>query len=50
MRILAEDLRFRGAIAVGDRLTATVTAREKRPEGAEVVSPAAVSTRRERNW
>jgi phosphate acetyltransferase len=37
MRILREDLRFRGVISVGDRLTATVTAQEKRPEGAEVV-------------
>jgi phosphate acetyltransferase len=36
MRILREDLRFRGKIAVGDQLTATVTATAKRPEGAEV--------------
>jgi phosphate acetyltransferase len=37
MRILREDLRFRGRIAVGDKLTATVTAQEKRTEGSEVV-------------
>ncbi len=37
MRILREDLRFRGAIGVGDKLTATVTALEKRSEGTEVV-------------
>jgi phosphate acetyltransferase len=37
MRILREDLRFRGRIAVGDKLTATVTAQEKRSEGGEVV-------------
>jgi phosphate acetyltransferase len=36
MKILREDLRFRGRIAVGDKLTATVTAQEKRAEGAEV--------------
>jgi phosphotransacetylase/acyl dehydratase len=36
MKILRESLRFRGRIAVGDKLTATVTAQEKRPEGAEV--------------
>jgi phosphotransacetylase/acyl dehydratase len=36
MTILREDLRFRGRIAVGDTLTATVTAREKRAEGSEV--------------
>ncbi len=37
MRILREDLRFHGRIAVGDKLTATVTAKEKRRDGAEVV-------------
>jgi phosphate acetyltransferase len=37
MKILRENLQFRGRIAVGDKLTATVTAREKRAEGAEVV-------------
>jgi phosphate acetyltransferase len=37
MKIVREDLRFRGRIAVGDKLTATVTAQEKRPEGSEVV-------------
>jgi phosphate acetyltransferase len=36
MRILRENLQFRGRIAVGDKLTATVTAREKRADGAEV--------------
>lgn len=36
MKILREDLRFRGRISVGDRLTATVTAKEKSAEGAEV--------------
>jgi phosphate acetyltransferase len=36
MRILREDLRFRGQIAVGDKLTATVTAQQKRAEGSEV--------------
>jgi phosphotransacetylase/acyl dehydratase len=36
MRILREDLRFRGRIAVGDKLTATVMAQEKRAEGAEI--------------
>jgi phosphate acetyltransferase len=37
MRILREDLRFRGRLAVGDQLTATVTAQEKRTQGSEVV-------------
>jgi phosphate acetyltransferase len=37
MKILRENLQFRGRIAVGDKLTATVTVKEKRPEGAEVV-------------
>jgi phosphate acetyltransferase len=36
MRIVREDLRFRGTIAVGDELTATVTAREKQAEGEEI--------------
>jgi phosphotransacetylase/acyl dehydratase len=36
MKILRQNLQFRGIIAVGDTLTATVTAREKRAEGAEV--------------
>jgi phosphate acetyltransferase len=36
MKILRENLRYRGTIAVGDTLTATVTAMEKRAEGAEV--------------
>ena len=36
MKILQENLLFRGRIAVGDKLTATVTATAKRAEGAEV--------------
>jgi phosphate acetyltransferase len=36
MKILRESLQYQGTIAVGDTLTATVTAREKRAEGAEV--------------
>ncbi len=36
MRILRENLRFRGKLLVGDTLTATVTAQEKRTEGAEI--------------
>jgi phosphate acetyltransferase len=36
MKILRESLQFRGSISVGDTLTATVTAKEKRAEGAEV--------------
>jgi phosphate acetyltransferase len=36
MKILRENLRYRGTIAVGDTLTATVTATEKRAEGGEV--------------
>jgi phosphate acetyltransferase len=36
MKILGESLRYRGKISVGDTLTATVTAKEKRAEGAEV--------------
>jgi phosphotransacetylase/acyl dehydratase len=37
MTILREELDFHGRTSVGDQLTATVTAREKRREGAEVV-------------
>jgi phosphate acetyltransferase len=37
MSILRENLEFRGRTSVGDKLTATVTAREKHREGAEVV-------------
>jgi phosphate acetyltransferase len=36
MKIVRESLKYHGTIAVGDTLTATVTAKEKRPEGAEV--------------
>jgi phosphate acetyltransferase len=36
MKILRESLQFRGRIAVGDTLTATVTAKEKQAEGGEV--------------
>ncbi len=36
MKILRANLQYRGAIGVGDTLTATVTAKEKRAEGAEV--------------
>jgi phosphate acetyltransferase len=35
--ILAHDLTFRGRIALGDTLAVTVTAKEKRPEGNEIV-------------
>jgi phosphate acetyltransferase len=35
-RILAQDLRFEGAIGVGPEVTASVTAREKRAEGVVV--------------
>jgi len=35
--VLAHDLSFRGRIAMGDTLSATITAREKRPEGAVIV-------------
>jgi phosphate acetyltransferase len=35
--ILAEQFAFQGRIAVGDQLTATVTAKEKRPEGQVIV-------------
>ena len=37
MKILRENLQFRGRIAVGDKLTATVTVKEKRSEPPEVV-------------
>jgi phosphate acetyltransferase len=37
MKILRQDLRFRGTVSVGDRLTATVKALEKRSEDHEVV-------------
>jgi phosphotransacetylase/acyl dehydratase len=42
-RIIAQDLAFEGAIAVGPEVTARVTAREKRPEGAIVVFDCIVS-------
>jgi phosphotransacetylase/acyl dehydratase len=35
--ILAHNLTFRGCIAMGDALSATITAREKRPEGNVIV-------------
>jgi phosphotransacetylase len=37
MKIIQEKLKFRGQTSVGDKLTATVTAREKHRENAEVV-------------
>jgi phosphate acetyltransferase len=37
MRIVRENLEFHGRTSVGDKLTATVTAREKNREGVEVV-------------
>jgi len=37
MKIVRENLQFRGRIAVGDKLTATVTAKEKRQDTGEVV-------------
>lgn len=37
MKILSEQLKFRGQTSVGDTLTATVTAREKHRDSAEVV-------------
>ncbi len=37
MKILGQGLRFHGTIAVGDKLTATVAAKEKRTEGAVVI-------------
>src|SRR6516162_3543637 len=36
MKIVREHLHFHGRIGAGDKLTATVTAREKSPEGTEV--------------
>jgi phosphotransacetylase/acyl dehydratase len=36
MRIVRQDLRFRGRMSVGDQLTAKVTAKEKQTEGREV--------------
>jgi phosphate acetyltransferase len=36
MKILRESLQFRGRLRVGDKLTATVTAKEKHAEGSEV--------------
>ena len=36
-KIIGENLQFRGRTSVGDKLTATVTAREKHRENAEVV-------------
>jgi phosphotransacetylase/acyl dehydratase len=35
--VVSEELEYRGVVAVGDRLTATITAREKRREGNFVV-------------
>ncbi|HWP90723.1 MAG TPA: bifunctional enoyl-CoA hydratase/phosphate acetyltransferase [Thermodesulfobacteriota bacterium] len=37
MKIIEQDLRFDGTIAVGDKLTATVTAKEKRKKNALVL-------------
>ena len=37
MKILRENLQFRGRLSVGDKLTATVTAKEKHPDRAEVL-------------
>jgi phosphotransacetylase/acyl dehydratase len=37
MKILRENLQFRGRLSVGDKLTATVTAKEKHPQRAEVL-------------
>ncbi len=37
MKIIGQDLRFNGTIAVGDKLTATVTAKEKQKKDAVVV-------------
>ena len=42
-RIIAQDLAFEGAIAVGPEVTARVTAREKRAEGAIVIFDCTVS-------
>jgi phosphate acetyltransferase len=35
--VVAQDLRFAGGVAVGDEVSATVTVREKNPEGAEIL-------------
>ena len=35
--VIAQDLRFEGGVTVGDEVTATVTASEKRSEGKEIV-------------
>ncbi|KPK03407.1 MAG: enoyl-CoA hydratase, partial [Betaproteobacteria bacterium SG8_39] len=35
--IVAQDLRFEGAVRAGDELTGSVTVREKRPEGHQIV-------------
>ncbi len=35
--VVAQDLCFSGSVTVGDEVTATVTAREKRPEAGEIV-------------
>jgi phosphotransacetylase/acyl dehydratase len=35
--VIAQELRFEGGVTVGDEVTATVTAREKRSEGKEIV-------------
>ncbi len=37
MKILRENLQFRGRIGVGDKLTATVTVKEKRSEAPEIL-------------
>ncbi len=37
MKIVEQNLRFRGTIAVGDELTATVTAKKKQKEGSLIV-------------
>jgi phosphotransacetylase/acyl dehydratase len=34
---LSQELRFRAPVGIGDTVTATVTAREKRPEGARIL-------------
>jgi phosphate acetyltransferase len=41
--VLHQDLRFQGALTTGDELKATVTAREKRPDGNVVVFDCEVS-------
>jgi phosphate acetyltransferase len=35
--ILAHDLKFQGQMTVGETMTATITAREKRPQGAVII-------------